>query len=87
MTTGWLVAFAVIGVLVAVASGILVARYTGARNVANGGQFTGTALPPPLTGCLTEKPMPRRDTNTVRHSSIMLITLRGRCRLGNPGKR
>jgi hypothetical protein len=47
----------------------------------------GTALPPPLTGCLTEKPMPRRDTNTVRHSSIMLITLRGRCRLGNPGRR
>jgi hypothetical protein len=87
MTTGWLVAFAVIGVLVAVASGILVARYTGARNVANGGQFIGTAPPPPLTGCLTEKPMPRRDTNTVRHSSIMLITLRGRCRLGNPGGR
>jgi hypothetical protein len=53
----------------------------------SGGQFTGTALPPPLTECLTEKPMPRRDTNTVRHSSIMLITLRGRCRLGNPGGR
>jgi hypothetical protein len=29
----------------------------------------------------------RRDTNTVRHSSIMLITLRGRCRVGNPGGR
>jgi hypothetical protein len=34
-----------------------------------------------------EKPMPRRDTLTVRDSSIMLITLRGRCRLGNPGGR
>jgi hypothetical protein len=84
MTTGWLVAFAVIGVLIAVVSGILVAH---SRNAAKCGQFTGTALPPPLTGCLTEKPMPRRDTNTVRHSSIMLITLRGRCRLGNPGGR
>jgi hypothetical protein len=49
--------------------------------------YRRTALPPPLTGCLTEKPMPRRDTNTVRDSSIMLITLRGRCRVGNPGGR
>jgi hypothetical protein len=33
MATGWLVAFAVIGVLVAVASGILVARFKECREV------------------------------------------------------
>jgi hypothetical protein len=45
----------------------------------------------PLTECqknhLAKDDRARRDTLTVRDSSIMLITLRGRCRLGNPGGR
>jgi hypothetical protein len=38
----------------------------------------------PLTECQKNA---RRNTNTVRYSSIMLLVLRGRCRLGNPGGR
>jgi hypothetical protein len=97
MTTGWLVAFAVIGVLVAVASGILVARYQQTECAAQGREAFATTgrgmCKDPAMGALYAPrgqgtfTMPRRDTNTVRHSSIMLITLRGRCRLGNPGGR
>jgi hypothetical protein len=97
MTTGWLVAFAVIGVLVAVVSGILVARYQQTECAAQGREAFATTgrgmCKEPATGALYAPSrgqgtfVPRRNTNTVRCSSIMLITLRGRCRLGNPGGR